>query len=115
MTNPENIRYCPKCEKEINPSCAPIFDFIGMGISAARYDALYFLCGECRVACIDKSVIRRGVSIYRNSLNKKSKKELPHKEMYKKVLETLENILEDHCVKHLGYKRIARLNKTPRK
>jgi len=115
MTNPDFIRYCPKCNREIEPSNILMFDFIKMGFTMARFEAPYFLCGNCRLACIDKTAIRKKVSLWRNCcLITWSRKKLPHKKVCEMVVEKLEKLLKEYFIPRLGYKKIGSFNKIPR-
>jgi len=113
MANSEMIRYCPKCNKKISPDCMPIFEFIRLRYSMRRFDALFFLCGDCRLACIDKSVVQTLVSNWRKRSLSKRKFPISHKKMCSIVNKKLEDNLR-HYTKKLGYK-IAKFNKTPKK
>jgi len=116
MTNLENICYCPKCNNEMDQSNFPMADFINLGLTAAKFNAPFFLCSSCLIAYIDENVVKKNVSFWRNTclFNQKSKKRLPHKEMCEKVIKTLEKLLREHHLTRLSYKKIVYLNKKPR-
>ena len=103
MTNPENIRYCPKCKKTISPDYAS--DRCFLQYSWVRLELPYFFCGDCRLASIDKTLIQKTVSEWRKNTN--ARKTISHKDAYQKALKFIKETVQYH--------KVVRFNKTPRK
>lgn len=110
MTNQENIRYCPNCNKVIDPCF--LFNSEFFKYSFSRLDLPYFLCGNCRLAYVDKKLIQKAVSDWRKRTN--AHKYISHKDAYKKALKFVEEQVR-YLITHTGYEKIVRFNKAPRK
>jgi len=114
MTNLENIRYCPKCDKEADIAIACSLEhhflpYLNLA-TGKRLDLPYFLCGNCRLAYIDTGRLKEIIRMEIEELPHSKKKEVSRKQAYQESIEFLERIIEK-----IGYKKVARFNKSPRK
>lgn len=90
---------CPGCGKEKTPCW-----MIGSrNYSMQRLDVPYFMCGECRLICVNKTAVRKAISQWKNNLL--TRKHLPSNEvLYKEMLKILDEVTEYYC-RTAGYRR----------
>lgn len=108
-------RYCPKCNKKAEKCNQSIFRVISWFSTVKRIDIIYFLCSNCRLVYIDKSIVLKIISDFRRSLRKDQRKKLSHLETYQRILKTLEKDISEFRVNRLGYRKVDRFNKKPSK
>ena len=97
-------RYCPKCNKKAEKCNQSIFRVISWFSTVKRIDIIYFLCSNCRLVYIDKSIVLKIISDFRRSLRKDQRKKLSHLETYQRILKTLEKDISEFRVNRLGYR-----------
>ena len=93
----EWIYRCPECGKAKDP-----YYVIGSrNYSMRRWELPYFMCGECRLIYVDKSLIRKIVRELFNEI--KGQKPASYKEVCKEMFECLDNVTKYYCIS-AGYK-----------
>lgn len=105
MSCKDVVRYCPQCNRAVSPYI--VWDRKFFYYSWARLELPYFLCGNCRTACVDKILVQKAVSSWRK--NTWAGKNISHREAYQKAKDVLSGTLQRH-VEQLGY-RIVRFYK----
>jgi len=93
---------CPNCGKELEISW--MFDNSFFDYSWRRADLPFFLCGDCRVAFIDKKLLLLSVSTWRNG-EKALSKRISFRDAHQKAKESLDETLK-YYVENVGYKII---------
>lgn len=90
---------CPGCGKVKNANW-----MIGSrNYAMQRLDLPYFMCGKCRLICMDKTAVHKAISEWKNNLL--TRKYIPsHEALYKEMLKTLDGVIEYYC-RTAGYKR----------
>jgi len=85
---------CPKCDTDKEPEW-----MIGSrNYSMRRLDVPYFMCGECRLICLDKITLRKAISEWRRDMPSKSIAGIPSYEyIYQEMLKTLNKIVDYYC------------------
>lgn len=75
------------------------------GYSARSFDLPYFMCGRCRLICLNKTVLLEAIRDYRNLMIPGALKHIPsQKETYRMMLKVLERTVEYYC-QSAGYRR----------
>jgi len=96
----EYILLCPKCESAKTPEWV-----IGtMSYSAQRLDVPYFMCGDCRLIYVDKAILRRAVSEWRNNGLVSKRSTPPYKKLCEEMFGVVNRVVEYYC-RTAGYKR----------
>lgn len=95
-----NTHPCPRCGKMLEPSW--MFDNSFFVYSWRRADLPYFLCGDCRVAFVDKRLLRACISTWRET-EKGLPKRISFREACAKAKKSVENTLH-HYRDRVGYK-----------
>lgn len=92
-------RYCSQCEQLAR------VDFANMGRAYAAQALVfpYFLCSSCRLICIDKLLIKKWISAYRQ--RNLSAQRIPFREIYQNVKDFSEEIRREF--RRIGYKQIS--------
>ena len=104
MKTKEYILYCPRCNKENKPDSAILI----RKYSVVALHLPYFMCGECRLICLDETVIRHTISKWRNSSS--GAKDYSYKEIYKEMIKYMDEVVEYYC-RTVGYKRAEFIRK----
>lgn len=92
---------CPKCSAMKEPEW-----MIGSrSYSVYRLDIPYFMCGECRLICLDKITVRKAISEWRDTRPKSIVGIPPHEYIYQEMLRTLNKVVDYYC-QTAGYRRI---------
>ena len=94
----EYLYFCPECDRAKDPAY-----IIGIrSYSARRWDLPYFMCGDCRLIYVDKSLIRKTVRAYLDDI--KGQKYLPSfPVIYKDMIGHLRKAVKYYCTT-AGYK-----------
>ena len=97
--------HCPKCNTKKEPCM-----FLYRGFFR-RLEMPLYLCAKCGVCCLDKRLVRQLISQWMESEPSYNKTKERQREIYKKVLRELNNLLLYYQEKQ-GYK-IVPFNKWP--
>lgn len=98
MATQNYFLHCPNCGLEKTAS-----DVSDREYSVRALHLPYFMCGECRLICIDKTTVRKAISAWRNTLP--SRKDIPsYEKLYQEMMKTLGEIVDYYC-QTAGYRR----------
>lgn len=99
MLKSEYVLYCPGCGNIKGPNWV-----IGTkSYSVQTLDIPYFICSECRFVGIDKTVIRKALSSWKND-GFVSKNMPLYNKLYKEMLDIVSRAVSMYC-RTAGYKR----------
>ena len=88
---PSDSHPCPRCKKDLGPSWMCDNNFFSH--SWRRLDLPYFLCGDCRVAFVDKLLLRDCISSWRKS-EKGLTRRISFRDAYAKARESVARVLD---------------------